>query len=164
MSWLSAEENGALEDLSISRPRERLSWGVPVPGDEEHTIYVWIDALTVYLTGSGYPFKDSNGIEGGWPADVQVIGKDILRFHAVYFPAMLLALSIPLPRTLLTHAHWTAGQKKMSKSIGNVADPLQAMEAYGVDGVRYYMAKVGGRFRDDVGEPNCYVVSIFSLS
>lgn len=76
-----------------------------------------------------------------------------IRFHAIYFPAMLLALSLPLPKTLLTHAHWTANQKKMSKSIGNVADPIEAMDAYGVDGVRYYMAKVGGRFRDDVGEP-----------
>ncbi|KZP19418.1 hypothetical protein FIBSPDRAFT_1045598 [Athelia psychrophila] len=150
LSWVSTEEGGALDDLSISRPRERLTWGVPVPGDEEHTIYVWIDALTVYLTGAGYPFKDLDGVAGGWPSDVQVVGKDILRFHAVYFPAILLALSLPLPQTLLTHAHWTAEQRKMSKSVGNVADPGEAMEAYGVDGVRYYMAKVGGRFKDDV--------------
>ena len=74
------------------------------------------------------------------------------RFHAIYFPAMLLALSLPLPKTLLTHAHWTVNQKKMSKSLGNVADPMEAMDVYGVDGVRYYLARVGGRFRDDVGE------------
>jgi len=74
------------------------------------------------------------------------------RFHAIYFPAMLLALHLPLPEILLTHAHWTANQKKMSKSLGNVADPIAAMDAFGVDGIRYYMARVGGRFRDDVGE------------
>ncbi|KAF7975153.1 hypothetical protein HWV62_10325 [Athelia sp. TMB] len=147
VGWLAGEE---LEDLSISRPVERLTWGVRVPGDAAQTIYVWIDALTVYLTGAGYPWKDTPQNEGCWPSDVQIIGKDILRFHAVYFPAMLLALGLPLPKTLLAHAHWTAGQRKMSKSVGNVADPGEAMERWGVDGVRYYMAKVGGRFRDDV--------------
>lgn len=158
-----------LEDLSVSRPRSRLEWGVRVPTDEDQTIYVWIDALTVYLTGAGYPWKDEVA-PGEWPADMQIIGKDIIRFvlillpmadyltdansrfHAIYFPAMLMALSIPLPKTLLTHAHWTANRKKMSKSVGNVADPMEAMDTFGVDGVRYYMARVGGRFRDDVGE------------
>ncbi|EGO28063.1 hypothetical protein SERLADRAFT_462513 [Serpula lacrymans var. lacrymans S7.9] len=141
-----------LEDLSISRPRSRLSWGIPVPGDPGHTIYVWFDALTVYLTGLGYPWKTAgiNGHAEGWPPNVQVIGKDILRFHAIYFPAMLQALNLPLSRTLLSHAHWTVQQRKMSKSVGNVADPFEAMDTFGVDVVRFYLARVGGRFRDDV--------------
>ncbi|KAG9315949.1 tRNA synthetases class I (M)-domain-containing protein [Chiua virens] len=136
----------SLEDLSISRPRERIGWGVPVPEDSSQTVYVWFDALLVYLSGVGYPSAETTA----WPPDVQVVGKDIVRFHAVYLPAILQAMSLPLPKTLLTHAHWTAGQKKMSKSLGNVADPLSAMEDFGVDPVRFYLARVGGRFRDDV--------------
>ncbi|KAI6098224.1 tRNA synthetases class I (M)-domain-containing protein [Pisolithus sp. B1] len=134
-----------LEDLSISRPRERIGWGISVPDDPTQTVYVWFDALLVYLSGIGYP-----GTGNAWPPDVQVIGKDIVRFHAIYLPAILLALKLPLPTTLLAHAHWTANQKKMSKSLGNVTDPMQAMDDYGVDAVRFYLARVGGRFRDDV--------------
>ncbi|KAI6006466.1 tRNA synthetases class I (M)-domain-containing protein [Pisolithus marmoratus] len=134
-----------LEDLSISRPRERIRWGIGVPDDPTQTVYVWFDALLVYLSGIGYP-----GTGNAWPPDVQVIGKDIVRFHAIYLPAILLALKLPLPTTLLAHAHWTANQKKMSKSLGNVTDPMQAMDDYGVDAVRFYLARVGGRFRDDV--------------
>ncbi|KAG5650182.1 hypothetical protein H0H81_000404 [Sphagnurus paluster] len=139
-----------LEDLSVSRPRARLSWGVPVPGDQDHTIYVWFDALLVYLSGIGYP----NGGKGqdlmnSWPVDLQVIGKDIIRFHAIYLPAILQALDLPLQKRLLAHAHWTVEQKKMSKSIGNVADPFEAMDEFGVDVIRFYVARVGGRFRDD---------------
>jgi methionyl-tRNA synthetase len=140
---------GELEDLSISRPKERLTWGVRVPGDEDHTIYVWFDALSVYLSGIGYPWSGDSAVPA-WPADMQIIGKDILRFHAIYFPAMLLALDLPLPKKLLSHAHWTVNQKKMSKSVGNVADPFEAMDKFGVDVVRYYLTRVGGRFRDDV--------------
>ncbi|KAG1818541.1 tRNA synthetases class I (M)-domain-containing protein [Suillus subaureus] len=136
-----------LDDLSISRPRERLSWGIPVPGDMSHTMYVWFDALTVYLTGVGFPAERQGSV---WPPNIQVIGKDIVRFHALYLPAMLLAMGMPLSHTLLAHAHWTAQQRKMSKSIGNVADPFDAMDTWGVDAVRFYMARVGGRFRDDV--------------
>ncbi|KAK7470396.1 methionyl-tRNA synthetase [Stygiomarasmius scandens] len=138
-----------LEDISISRPQSRLSWGIPVPGDSEHTIYVWVDAVISYLTGIGYPWKDA-GLSQGWPVDVQVIGKDIVRFHTIYLPAILQALKLPMPKRLLTHAHWTSSQKKMSKSLGNTTDPFQAMSEFGVDSVRYYLAKVGGRFRDDV--------------
>ncbi|KAJ8593478.1 hypothetical protein M405DRAFT_731374 [Rhizopogon salebrosus TDB-379] len=140
-------KNEPLEDLSISRPRERLSWGIPVPGDPSHTMYVWFDALTVYLTGVGFPAERQGS---PWPPNIQVIGKDIVRFHALYLPAMLLAMGKPLSLTLLAHAHWTAQQRKMSKSIGNVADPFDAMELWGVDAVRFYMARVGGRFKDDV--------------
>ncbi|KAI6044866.1 tRNA synthetases class I (M)-domain-containing protein [Pisolithus marmoratus] len=134
-----------LEDLSISRPRERIGWGIGVPDDPTQTVYVWFDALLVYLSGIGYP-----GTGNAWPPDVQVIGKDIVRFHAIYLPAILSALKLPLPTTLLAHAHWTANQKKMSKSLGNATDPMQAMDDYGVDAVRFYLARVGGRFRDDV--------------
>ncbi|KAI0068525.1 hypothetical protein BV25DRAFT_1817371 [Artomyces pyxidatus] len=140
--------SGPLEDLSISRPRSRLHWGIPVPSDPEHTMYVWFDALTVYLTGAGYPWKSPEGTQ--WPPDVQIIGKDIVRFHAIYFPAMLQALNLPLPKRLLAHSHWTVHRQKMSKSVGNVADPFQAMDEWSVDLVRYYLAYVGGRFRDDV--------------
>ncbi|CDO73833.1 hypothetical protein BN946_scf185015.g162 [Trametes cinnabarina] len=141
-----------LDDLSISRKRSRLSWGIPVPDDPDHTIYVWIDALTTYLSSVGYPWSATggDGHSSGWPPDIQVIGKDILRFHAIYFPAMLQALDLPLAKQLLTHSHWTVERAKMSKSIGNVADPIQAIDKYGVDLVRYYLARVGGRFRDDV--------------
>ncbi|KIK04936.1 hypothetical protein K443DRAFT_4289 [Laccaria amethystina LaAM-08-1] len=165
-----------LQDISISRPRSRLSWGIPVPTDPlNHTIYVWFDALLVYLSGVGYPWLPAStsseySVELGpsipWPADLQIIGKDILRFHALYLPAILMALSspsppsssfpsppqqkLPLSSKILTHAHWTVSRQKMSKSLGNVADPLAAMSTYGVDIVRYYLATVGGRFRDDV--------------
>jgi methionyl-tRNA synthetase len=154
-----------LADISISRPRSRLEWGIQVPDDPLQTIYVWFDALLVYLTGSGYPWKSTSDM-GWWPADLQIIGKDILRFHAIYLPAVLLALSahpyptksqpslngLPLSTTILTHAHWTSSQKKMSKSLGNVADPLEAIEKWGVDTVRFYLMRVGGRWKDDVGE------------
>jgi len=140
-----------LDDLSISRPSSRLLWGVPVPNDADHTIYVWIDALTVYLSATDYPWASNQiGREQGWPPNIQVIGKDILRFHAIYFPAMLQALGLPLTIQLLTHSHWTVDQRKMSKSVGNVADPIQAIDEFGIDIVRYYLARVGGRFKDDV--------------
>ncbi|KAL0569397.1 methionyl-tRNA synthetase [Marasmius crinis-equi] len=146
---IRALESEPLEDISISRPRSRLSWGIPVPGDSEHTVYVWMDALISYLTGIGYPWK--NGEQNvAWPVDVQVIGKDIVRFHAIYLPAILLALGLPIQNRILAHAHWTSSQKKMSKSLGNTTDPFQAIEEFGIDSVRYYLAKVGGRFVDDV--------------
>lgn len=146
------EGTPTLADISISRPRSRLSWGIEVPGDADQTVYVWFDALLIYLTGAGYPWSAGYQHEQGWPPNLQIIGKDILRFHAIYLPAILMALSsIPLPSRLLTHAHWTVSQKKMSKSIGNVVDPLDAMEKWGVDGVRFYLLRVGGRWRDDVG-------------
>ena len=145
--------DGPLADISISRPRSRLSWGVQVPGDIDQTVYVWFDALLIYLTGAGFPWPTRYQQEQqGWPADLQIIGKDILRFHAIYLPAILAGLSsIPFPHQLLAHAHWTVSQKKMSKSLGNVADPLAAMEKWGVNGVRFYLLRVGGRWRNDVG-------------
>jgi len=103
------------------------------------------------LTGLGYPWTKSSAMSKAesWPPNLQVIGKDILRFHAIHFPAILQALDLPLPMKLLSHAHWTINQKKMSKSVGNVADPFEAIDQFGVDVLRYYMARVGGRFKDD---------------
>ncbi|KAI8099181.1 tRNA synthetases class I (M)-domain-containing protein [Halteromyces radiatus] len=136
ISWIQA----GLGDLSISRLRSRLDWGIPVPNDpENHTIYVWLDALTNYITAKGYPDTTEQ-----ISAKVHVVGKDILRFHAVYWPAFLMAAGLPLPQQILAHAHWTMGKQKMSKSRGNVADPFEVMETYGVDPVRYYLMRDGG--------------------
>ncbi|KAH9045241.1 tRNA synthetases class I (M)-domain-containing protein [Lactarius pseudohatsudake] len=144
-----------LEDLSVSRPRHRLHWGIAVPNDPAHTVYVWFDALINYLTGAGYPWNvEKERIESCWPPDLQVVGKDIVRFHAIYFPAMLQALDLPLPKRLLAHSHWTVNRRKMSKSIGNVVDPFQAIDELGADPVRYYLARIGGRFKDDVDWSN----------
>lgn len=138
-----------LSDLSISRPIQRLSWGIRVPNDASQTIYVWVDALINYITMAGFPnWTPGREYEGGWPADVHIIGKDIVRFHCVYWPALLLALDLPLPKKVLTHAHWTMNGQKMSKSIGNVVNPLYAMNRWGVDTMRFYLMYVGGLARD----------------
>ncbi|KAH0124271.1 hypothetical protein KCU67_g17741, partial [Aureobasidium melanogenum] len=112
-----------LEDLSVSRPSSRLTWGIRVPTDPTQTIYVWLDALINYATAAGYPWAPGSEHTGGWPADVHIIGKDILRFHCIYWPAFLMALDLPLPKRFLTHAHWTLGKQKMAKSTGNVVNP-----------------------------------------
>ncbi|TGO34732.1 hypothetical protein BHYA_0184g00130 [Botrytis hyacinthi] len=146
-----------LEDLSISRPYDRLSWGIRVPDDETQTIYVWLDALVNYITKAGYPWAPGKETAGGWPADVQVIGKDIVRFHCIYWPAFLLALNLPPPKQILTHAHWTMDNQKMSKSIGNVVNPLFAMDRFGVDVMRYYLIHDGG-IKEDSDYGNEYIV------
>jgi methionyl-tRNA synthetase len=138
-----------LGDLSISRPRSRVSWGIPLPFDEEHVTYVWVDALLNYFTASdavtpgGGPdqpgFSDPAG--SWWPADLHLIGKDILTTHAVYWPTLLLAAGIPLPRRILAHGWWVVGDTKMSKSLGNVVDPLQLRETFGTDAVRWYLLR-----------------------
>lgn len=131
--------NEGLEDISVSRPKEKLDWGVPVPGDDAQVMYVWFEALMNYITVLGYPehadFKDF------WPANVQVIGKDISRFHAAIWPAMLLSLDIPLPKKLFVHSFITVNGEKMSKSIGNVVAPSEIVEKYGVDAFRYYFLR-----------------------
>lgn len=148
----------SLEDLSISRPSNRLDWGIRVPGDESQTIYVWVDALINYLTKAGFPnWTPGKQMEGGWPADVHVIGKDILRFHGVYWPALLLAVDIPPPKKLLSHAHWTMSGKKMSKSRGNVVNPFYAMDRWGVDVMRFFMVYDGG-IEDDANYENRIIV------
>ena len=151
--WVSE----GLEDLSVSRPVERLSWGIQVPDDESQTIYVWLDALVNYVTKAGYPWAPGREEAGGWPADVQVIGKDIVRFHCIYWPAFLLALNIPPPKQILTHAHWTLGKQKMAKSTGNVVNPFFALDRFGVDTIRYYLAHDGGLV-DDADYENKYIV------
>ena len=125
-------------DLSISRPRNRLHWGIPVPEDPKQTIYVWLDALINYLTGAGYPDTMMN-----WPPDCHVIGKDILKFHAIYWPAFLMAANLDLPKRILCHSHWTVDDTKMSKSKGNVVDPIQLIDPYTTDGVRYFLLRDG---------------------
>lgn len=128
-----------LQDVSISRPRKNLSWGVAVPGDPEQVMYVWIDALANYITVLGYPDRD--GWQEYWPADVQVVGKDILRFHAGIWPAMLLGLELPLPKKLLVHGFVNVGGAKMSKTVGNVVDPNEIIDQYGLDAFRYFFAR-----------------------
>ena len=137
--FLKFLENG-LEDVSISRPKKNLNWGVPVPSEPSQVMYVWIDALANYLSVIGYPDRHDEWVEF-WPANVQVIGKDILRFHAGIWPAMLLGLGLPLPKQLLVHGHISSGGMKMSKSVGNVVDPNEIIDNYGLDAFRYYFSR-----------------------
>ncbi|KAJ3404282.1 methionyl-tRNA synthetase, partial [Chytridiales sp. JEL 0842] len=145
LTALTTNASETLTDLSVSRPKARLQWGIPVPGDPEHVIYVWLDALTNYLTVSGYPWKtDADFRQSSWPAQWHVVGKDIIKFHAIYWPAFLLAADLPLPRRILSHAHWLSGKTKMSKSLGNVTDPHLLISKFGVDPVRYFLVRDGG--------------------
>lgn len=132
-------------DISISRPRGQLSWGVSVPGDDSQVMYVWIDALSNYITVLGYPDHE---ISDFWPAAAQFVGKDILRFHAITWPAILLGLGLPLPRRIVTHGHVLADGQKMSKSIGNVIDPLEAVKRHGLDAFRYFFLRHIDNFVD----------------
>lgn len=157
MNEVVAQVRAGLEDLSVSRPAERLSWGVPVPTDDTQTIYVWLDALLNYATAVGYPFTPGQETACGFPPDVQVVGKDIVRFHCIYWPAFLMALDLPIPKRVLTHAHWTLGRQKMAKSSGNGVDPFFALERFGVDGLRYYLVHDGG-IVDDVDYDNSFVI------
>lgn len=125
-----------LADLSVSRPSSRLQWGIPVPGDDTQTIYVWFDALVNYLTAAGYPALAQNSI---WPAATHVVGKDIMRFHCVYWPIFLMAAGMELPKHVVVHTHWLNDGVKMSKSLGNVVDPIELVEQHGVDPVRFFL-------------------------
>ncbi len=137
-----------LEDVSFSRPRKSNSVGIPVPGDDTQVMYVWCDALSNYITALGYGREDDTLFKKFWPADVHVIGKDILRFHAAIWPAMLLSAKLPLPKSILVHGFITSGGKKMSKTLGNVIDPLELIKEYGRDAVRYYLARHISPFED----------------
>lgn len=128
-----------LKDVSISRPKKNLSWGVPVPDDPTQIIYVWVDALPNYLSVIGYPDKEE--WKEYWPADIQVIGKDILRFHGAVWPALLIALDLPLPKKLLVHGFVNVDSAKISKTVGNVIDPNEIIDQYGVDAFRYFFSR-----------------------
>ncbi len=128
-----------LKDLSVSR--KSFSWGIPVPNNKDHVIYVWLDALTNYLSALDYPDTESKKYQNFWPASVHLIGKDILRFHAVYWPAFLLAAKLPLPKKVYGHGWILSGEEKMSKSKGNILDPLEIINQYGLDPLRYYLIK-----------------------
>ncbi|NXG43350.1 SYMM protein, partial [Psilopogon haemacephalus] len=140
LRWLEEE----LPDLSVSRERSRLPWGIPVPGDPTQTVYVWVDALVNYLSVLGYP--EAHG--EWWPAAHHVLGKDILKFHAVYWPALLLAAGLPPPEKILVHSHWTVHGQKMSKSLGNVLDPVACIRRFTPDGFRYFLLRQGVPERD----------------
>jgi len=128
-----------LKDLSISR--KSFSWGIKVPSNQDHVIYVWLDALTNYISALKYPDISNNLYKKFWPADVHIIGKDILRFHAIYWPAFLLASNIPVPKRVYGHGWILSGEEKMSKSKGNILDPIEIIDNYGLDPLRYYLIK-----------------------
>src|SRR5882757_1953113 len=131
--------NEGLEDISVSRPKGKIGWGVPVPGDSTQVMYVWFEALMNYITVLGYPEHDD--FKNFWPADVQVVGKGILRFHAAIWPGMLLALGLPIEKTLYVHGYVTIDNKKMSKSLGNSVSPDEIIKKYGADAFRYYFLR-----------------------
>ncbi len=135
---LSVIEEG-LEDISISRPKDKIGWGIPVPGDDTQVMYVWFEALMNYITVLGYP--EHQDFADFWPADIQVVGKGILRFHAAIWPGMLLGLKIDLPKVLYVHGYVTVNDQKMSKSLGNAVSPLEVVEAYSADVFRYYFLR-----------------------
>lgn len=128
-----------IKDVSVSRPRKDLSWGITVPGDETQVMYVWLDALSNYITVLGYP--NDTTWQDFWPADVQVVGKDILRFHAGIWPAILLGLGLPLQKVLLVHGFVNVGGVKMSKSLDNGVEPMEVIQTYGTDAFRYYFSR-----------------------
>lgn len=132
--------NEGLEDISFSRSKENLSWGIPVPGDDDQTMYVWADALPNYLSVIGFS-NESRMFSKYWPADVHCIGKDILKFHSLIWIGMLLSLGLEIPKTIFVHGFITSGGKKMSKSLGNVIDPFKIVREYGTDAVRYFLLR-----------------------
>lgn len=135
-----------LADVSISRPKDKITWGIPVPGDKDQVMYVWVEALMNYITVLGYP--EHEDFKQFWPANVQVIGKDINRFHAAIWPGMLLALGLPLAKTLFVHGFITVEGQKMSKTLGNVINPKDLIEEFGVDPVRYYFLRHVSSYED----------------
>lgn len=130
---------GGLRDLSISRTT--FDWGIKVPGDDRHIMYVWVDALTNYITGVGFPDEDSESFQSYWPADVHIIGKDIIRFHSVYWPAFLMSAGVAPPKRVFAHGFLFNKGEKMSKSVGNVIDPFALVSHYGVDQLRYFLLR-----------------------
>ncbi len=148
---------GGLSDLSVSRTS--FDWGVPVPDSPGHVMYVWVDALTNYLTGTGYPDRAGEGARF-WPADLHLIGKDIVRFHAVYWPAFLLSAGLPLPRSVFGHGFLLSRGEKMSKSVGNVVDPMALADAFGVDALRYFFLREVSFGQDGSYSPEAIVTRV----
>lgn len=144
--------NEGLQDVSFSRPKSKVPWGIPVPGDNSQVMYVWCDALANYISALGYGTSDEENFNKFWPAHVHVVGKDILRFHTAIWPAMLLSAGLPLPRHIFVHGLILSGGRKMSKSLGNVIAPQELINEYGVEALRYYLAKEISPFED--GELN----------
>jgi methionyl-tRNA synthetase len=136
---VSSFVRGGLQDLSISRTN--FDWGIKVPGDEKHVMYVWLDALTNYITAAGYPDMGSDKFKTFWPASVHMVGKDIVRFHAVYWPAFLVAAGLEPPQRVFAHGWWTNEGQKISKSLGNVIEPNKLIATYGLDAVRYFLMR-----------------------
>ena len=130
---------GGMHDLSVSRTS--FNWGIPVPDDDDHIMYVWLDALTNYITAVGYPDTACDQYTTYWPADLHMVGKDILRFHAIYWPAFLMAAGLEPPKRIFAHGWWTNAGDKISKSLGNVIDPIKLVETYGLDQVRYFLMR-----------------------
>ena len=130
---------GGLQDLSISRTT--FDWGIPVPDDPRHIMYVWVDALTNYITAVGFPDTEGAMFKRWWPCDLHVIGKDIVRFHAVYWPAFLMSAGLPIPRHIFSHGFLFNRGEKMSKSVGNTIDPFSLADAYGVDPLRFFLLR-----------------------
>jgi len=149
-----------LKDLSVSRTT--FQWGVPVPGDPAHVMYVWVDALTNYITAVGYPDADSDSFRRYWPADLHVIGKDIVRFHAVYWPAFLMSAGLALPKRVFGHGFLNVKGEKMSKSVGNVVDPFSLADSFGVDQVRYFFMREVPFGQDGSYSPESMVTRINS--
>ena len=129
-----------LEDLCISRPKARLNWGIEIPFDKKYVTYVWFDALINYVSAIGYQ-SDEKKYNTFWPVNFHLIGKDILTTHSVYWPTMLMSAELPLPKSIFAHGWWLSDQTKMSKSLGNVVDPLDLIDSYGVDPIRFYLMK-----------------------
>ncbi len=152
MNEVRAFVEGGLKDLSISRTS--ITWGIPYPGDEKHVLYVWLDALSNYVTALGYGSDDPAMVGTFWPADLHLIGKDILRFHAVYWPAFLMSAGLPLPKHVYGHGWWMKDASKMSKSLGNVVDPRPYLQEFGADALRYFLLRekpieTDGSFSDE---------------
>lgn len=147
-----------LEDLAVSRTT--FDWGIPVPGDPKHVIYVWIDALTNYITALGYGSDDDSKYVKYWPADVHLVGKEIVRFHTIYWPIMLMALDLPLPKKVFAHGWLLMKDGKMSKSKGNVVDPVMLVKRYGLDAVRYYLLREVPFGSDGVFTPEGFIERI----
>ncbi|KAI9202586.1 tRNA synthetases class I (M)-domain-containing protein [Polychytrium aggregatum] len=159
------ESKDGLPDLSVSRLRSKLQWGISVPNDPDHVVYVWLDALTNYLTVAGYPWASTASTDDRmWPPTVHVVGKDIIKFHAIYWPAFLMAADLPLPKRIVSHAHWIVGSQKMSKSLGNVVDPVKMTEKYGVDPTRFYLMQIGSIENDSVFDETALEATYNSLA